>query len=57
MLTVFADRLCISPHTVRTHVKNIYRKLRVRSRAAAVRLTFEQRLLERIPGERDPSKS
>lgn len=42
-----ADRLCISPHTVRTHVKNIYRKLRVRSRAAAVRTAYERRLLDR----------
>jgi len=42
-----AERLCISPHTVRTHVKNIYRKLRVRSRAAAVRLAYEQQLLDR----------
>jgi DNA-binding NarL/FixJ family response regulator len=42
-----ADRLAISPHTVRTHVKNIYRKLRVRSRAAAVRLAYERRLINR----------
>lgn len=39
-----ADRLCISPHTVRTHVKNIYRKLRVNSRAAAVRVAYERGL-------------
>lgn len=42
-----AVRLAISPHTVRTHIKNIYRKLRVRSRAAAVRLAYERRLLPR----------
>ena len=41
-----ADRLCISPHTVRTHVKNIYRKLRVGSRAAAVRVAYERHLLD-----------
>ncbi len=40
-----AKRLCISPHTVRTHVKNIYRKLQVNSRAAAVRVAYEQQLL------------
>ena len=40
-----ADRLFISPHTVRTHVKNIYKKMHVHSRAAAVRIGFQQRLL------------
>lgn len=44
-----AVRLAISPHTVRTHIKNIYRKLRVRSRAAAVRLAYERRLVPRAP--------
>ena len=32
-----ADRLAISPHTVRTHIKNVYKKLHVHSRASAVR--------------------
>jgi DNA-binding CsgD family transcriptional regulator len=31
-----AQQLVLSPDTVRTHLKNIYRKLRVRNRAAAV---------------------
>ena len=46
---VIAAHLDISPHTVRTHVKNIYRKLRVRTRAAAVRLAYERRLIGRPP--------
>jgi DNA-binding NarL/FixJ family response regulator len=41
-----AGRLGISPHTVRTHIKSIYVKLRVRSRAAAVRTAFERGLID-----------
>lgn len=40
-----ADALFISPHTVRTHIKNIYKKLHVHSRASAVRVALEHRLL------------
>ncbi len=48
---VIAEYLGISPHTVRTHVKNIYRKLRVRTRAAMVRLAYERNLIgRRQPG-------
>ena len=41
-----ADRLHISPHTVRTHIKNIYKKLHVHSRASVVRVAIENRLLD-----------
>lgn len=44
---VLADELHISPHTVRTHIKNIYKKLHVHSRASAVRVALEERLLGR----------
>jgi DNA-binding CsgD family transcriptional regulator len=40
-----ADQLGISEHTVRTHVKNTYRKLGVRSGAAAVMRAIGLRLL------------
>jgi DNA-binding CsgD family transcriptional regulator len=39
-----ANRLCISKQTVRSHFKNIYRKLRVRSRADAVVFTLQNLL-------------
>jgi len=39
-----ADRLGVSPHTVTSHVKNAYRKLGVRSGAAAVMRAVELRL-------------
>ena len=45
--SVIADHLHISPHTVRTHIKNIYKKLHVHSRASAVRVTLQQQLLRR----------
>jgi len=44
--SAISTRLSISPHTVRTHVKNIYRKLRVGTRGAAVRRAFERGLVE-----------
>ena len=40
-----ADRLCISPHTVRGHVKSLYEKLQVHSRAEVVRAAYERRLV------------
>lgn len=41
-----AEQLFISPHTVRTHIKNIYKKLHVHSRTAAVRLALAHNFFE-----------
>jgi DNA-binding CsgD family transcriptional regulator len=38
-----ADQLVLSPETVRTHVKNILRKLGVNTREEAVSLTRQMR--------------
>ena len=43
--TTLAKKLFISPHTVKTHIKNIYKKLHVHSRATAVRVALEQKLV------------
>lgn len=40
-----ADRLQRSPHTIQTHVKNIYQKLGVHSARAAIWRALELRLL------------
>lgn len=40
-----AESLGVSPHTVRSHVKNLYAKLHVHSRAQAVRAAFERGLV------------
>ena len=40
-----ADKLCIGPETVRTHIKNIYQKLDVHNRADAIRKARKNRLI------------
>ena len=42
-----ADDLCISPHTVFTHIKKIYAKLHVNSRSQAIYEAFEKNLIRR----------
>jgi predicted ATPase/DNA-binding CsgD family transcriptional regulator len=43
-----ADRLIISPRTVSAHLRSIFSKLDVRSRAAATRFAVEHDLVERL---------
>ena len=38
-----ADELVLSPETIRSHVKNIHRKLKVRTRAQAIAMADEMR--------------
>lgn len=40
-----AEAVFLSPWTVKTHIKNIYKKMQVNSRAAAVRLAFHRKIL------------
>jgi DNA-binding CsgD family transcriptional regulator len=41
-----ADRLDVGIHTVDTHMRTIYRKLQVTTRAAAVAKTLQQGILD-----------
>ncbi len=42
---VIADALFVSGHTVRSHIKNIYKKLHVNSRAEAVKKAMKDKLV------------
>jgi DNA-binding CsgD family transcriptional regulator len=41
-----ADKLHVSPHTVRTHIKNILRKLDARTRAHAVAIAYAEHAID-----------
>lgn len=43
--TAIAEALFVSGHTIRTHIKNIYQKLHVSSRAEAVRKALKDKLI------------
>jgi len=43
--STIAEQLFVSGHTVRTHIKNIYQKLHVNSRAEAVRKALKDKLV------------
>jgi DNA-binding NarL/FixJ family response regulator len=43
--TSVAKRMFISPHTAKSYIKSIYRKLHVHSRALAVRVAIEKKLI------------
>jgi len=40
-----AEDVILSPWTVKTHIKNIYKKMQVNSRAAAVRLALRRKVV------------
>jgi DNA-binding NarL/FixJ family response regulator len=40
-----AEDVFLSPWTVKTHIKNIYKKMHVNSRAAAVRLALKRKIV------------
>jgi DNA-binding CsgD family transcriptional regulator len=50
-----ARKLHVSPHTVRTHIKNILRKLDARTRAHAVAIALSEDAIEGVDREADNS--
>lgn len=49
--TSIAEKLFISPHTVRKHMTNIYEKLHVNSKVEAVRKAIDNKWLNRFYGD------
>jgi DNA-binding CsgD family transcriptional regulator len=47
-----ARKLHVSPHTVRTHIKNILRKLDARTRAHAVAIALSEDAIDNVHEER-----
>jgi DNA-binding CsgD family transcriptional regulator len=47
-----AEELIVSPHTVRTHIKNGMRKLDARTRAHAVAIALSEGAIEFLPSKR-----
>src|ERR671921_685123 len=47
-----AEVLIVSPHTVRTHIKNGMRKLGARTRAHAVAIALSEGAIEFLPSKR-----
>lgn len=45
-ITQIADNLCISPHTVHTHIKKIYSKLHVNTRSQAIYEAVKQKIIK-----------
>jgi DNA-binding NarL/FixJ family response regulator len=45
-ITQIGDKLCISPHTVHTHIKKIYTKLHVNSRSQAIYEAVQKKLIK-----------
>jgi len=43
--TKIADELCISPHTVKSHIKNIYKKLHVHSKTSLVKIAMKRNFI------------
>lgn len=50
-----AKRLCISPHTLRNHITNVFAKLHVETRAQAIVLAREAGMGRSKPSRTDPS--